>query len=167
MCFRRRADKSYPDVCHALDFSTCTAIRALQLHIWIQREEFMYNTDAEQGWLPSCFHTSASLLTRHKHVFSDLQTVRIIIDADRDGDMAMDALRLTGEEGSTAWCSLEAALMEMRSLARLEVIVRDLGSMLSDCQRTDSCDLVEKSLSNLLESRADTDGFFHFDCRDY
>ncbi|RDX45124.1 hypothetical protein OH76DRAFT_1408397 [Lentinus brumalis] len=139
----------------------------MHLHFTVYGEEISSIRATERGWLPSCFRASASLLRAHKRALPALRTVRITIDADRSGPLAQDTLMLAGEDASAAWRPLEGALMEMRTLARVEVIVRDFGSRLNDNARAMVRSLVEEGLSGLLASHAGADSFFFFECRNY
>ncbi len=76
--------------------------------------------------------------------------------------------KMAGEDASVAWRPLEGALMEMRTLARVEVIVRDFGPQLNDEERAIARSLVEEEgLRGLLALHAGADDFFNFECRNY
>ncbi|RDX45127.1 hypothetical protein OH76DRAFT_1022015 [Lentinus brumalis] len=75
--------------------------------------------------------------------------------------------KLAGEDASAAWRPLEGALMEMRTLARVEVIVRDFGPQLNDEERAIARSLVEEEGRGLLALHAGADDFFNFECRNY
>ena len=159
-CFRNG-----PDICHALDLTTCTSLKTLKFIFSADSEEVSSFRDMEHLWLESCISASTYLLVTHRHTLRALRVVRFVMDVDGAGSLVLNTLLHATQEGRAMWRSLEAALMDIRTLTRVEVVVRDYCGRLNEERRNLLRVLVEVGLAALIESHGATrDEFFHFSC---
>ena len=160
-----RADVLHPGFCNLLDLSSCTALQSLKLHLWACDQEISFRRRAAMSWLPTCLAASAELLANHRHALLALKTVRIIIDADGVGTLAMRALQGAAQAVNTGWQPLDAALMDIATLTCIEVFVQNDWQQITAEQSIVLRKLVSVGLSGLLASHGDNlNDFFRFVC---
>ena len=87
MLICHRCFRNGPDICHALDLTTCTSLKTLKFIFSADSEEVSSFRDMEHLWLESCISASTYLLVTHRHTLRALRVVRFVMDVDGAGSL--------------------------------------------------------------------------------
>ncbi len=120
-------------------------------------------------WLPDSFSACADLISSHQKALSVLHTVDIVTGSPSlwTGTGVIDAMEMSAQNAHAVWKPLDAALLTLRSLGRLEFSVLDRYDEMKEEQRTRLRSIVEAGLSGVLRMHKGAHDFFHFKCRSY